>query len=88
MRERGNELHHAREIIQRLQRRDAVHGGKDSVATAPPLSSLSTISSTHTTTVGATVQFEPQGRTVPLVIESNQARTHDLVIGYDFQIRD
>ena len=58
-RERDNELQRTREIIQRLQSREAAHIGEDSVVPELLLSSPSAVTSAHITTVGATAQLEP-----------------------------
>ena len=44
-RERDGELHHAREVIRRLQKHSAGDGGKNSVALEIPLSSPSAVES-------------------------------------------
>jgi len=71
-RERDDELYHAREIIQRLQDREAVRSSKGSVLTAPPLSERVT----------------PPGKAAPITAERNRDRKPNLVRGYDFQIGD
>ena len=87
-RERDNELCHAREIIQRLQRRDAAHGSRDSAANTPPHLSLATVTSARNTTVRGTAIVGPPRKTVSAAREGNGVTTHDLVTGFDFQVGD
>ena len=64
------------------------HGGEGSTATTPLLSTLSAVTSAHTTTVKQTALLGSPGRTVSPAIERNRVRPNDLVTGCNFQIRD